>query len=176
MASHDDVASPAGRAQGSRPDRRASRGQKEGAAMTTTVRRMLDHKRDIFWTTPDASVFDALRLMAKHNVGALLVLEDGELAGIFSERDYARKVILLGRTSRETAVRDIMTREVIYVEPNQTAEECMAIMTNHHIRHLPVMERGRLVGVISIGDVVREVIAEQQDTITHLVGYIGMGS
>jgi CBS domain-containing protein len=144
--------------------------------MATTARRMLEHKPDIYWTTPATTVFDALRVMAEKNVGALVVLEEGRLAGIFSERDYARKVILLGRSSRDTPVREIMTREVVCIAPEQTADECMALMTNHRIRHLPVLERDRLIGIISIGDVVREVISEQQDTISHLVGYIGSGA
>jgi CBS domain-containing protein len=96
--------------------------------------------------------------------------------GIFSERDYARKVVLLGRTSRETPVRDIMTPEVVTVSPSQSAADCMNLMTNHRVRHLPVMDAGRLVGIVSIGDIVRAVIAEQQDTISDLVGYIGTGS
>jgi CBS domain-containing protein len=144
--------------------------------MSTTVRRILEHKPDVYSTTPDASVFEALRLMAEKNVGALVVLEDGALAGIFSERDYARKVVLLGRTSRETPVREIMTREVITVTPSQTAADCMAMMTTHRIRHLPVVESEALVGIVSIGDIVRAVIAEQQDTISDLVGYIGRGA
>jgi CBS domain-containing protein len=110
--------------------------------------------------------------MADKNVGAVLVRSDEEIEGIFSERDYARKVILLGKTSRETLVSEIMTTQVIYVEPDWTAEQCMALMTERRIRHLPVVEQGRLMGVISIGDVVRAVVDEQQFTIDSLRRYI----
>jgi CBS domain-containing protein len=144
--------------------------------MTITVGRMIEGKTAIYSTSPEATVFEALGLMADKNVGALLVLDGGALVGIFSERDYARKIILLGRTSRETTVQEIMTREVVTVAPDTRAEQCMALMTERRIRHLPVLDRGVLVGIVSIGDVVRAVISEQQETITHLVGYIGSGA
>ena len=140
--------------------------------MSATVRDMLRGKSDIYSVEPDDTVYDALRLMADRNIGALLVLSGQKLEGIFSERDYARKVILLGKTSRETLVREIMTTAVICVEPDWTADHCMALMTDKRIRHLPVTDRGRLVGVVSIGDVVRAVVDEQQFTIDSLQRYI----
>jgi len=117
-------------------------------------------------------VFDALSLMAEKEVGALLVLEGEKLVGIISERDYARKVILLGKSSKSTAVREIMTAEVICVRPEQTIQECMALMTESHVRHLPVLENDRLSGVISIGDVVKAIISEQEFMIEQLERYI----
>ena len=121
---------------------------------------------------PDASVFAALKLMAEKDVGALVVTEGGRLAGIISERDYARKVILLGKSSHELAVREIMTAKVVTVHPGQTVEDCMGIMTARRVRHLPVVEGERLIGVLSIGDLVKEVIAEQEQTIKQLESYI----
>lgn len=140
--------------------------------MTATVRDMLRGRHDIYSVRPDETVYDALRLMADKNIGAVLVLADQKIAGIFSERDYARKVILLGKTSKETLVSEIMTTGVISVEPDWTAEQCMALMTQKRIRHLPVVDRERLVGIISIGDVVRAVVDEQQFTISSLQRYI----
>jgi CBS domain-containing protein len=140
--------------------------------MSATVRDMLRGKSDIYSVEPGDTVFEALRLMAEKNIGAVLVRSDQRIEGILSERDYARKVILLGKTSRETLVSEIMTTRVICVEPDWTAEQCMALMTEKHIRHLPVVERERLVGVISIGDVVRAVVDEQQVTIDWLQRYI----
>ena len=140
--------------------------------MSATVRDMLRGKSDIYAVEPDDTVYDALRLMADRNIGAVLVLSGQRLEGIFSERDYARKVILLGKTSKETLVREIMTPAVICVEPDWTADHCMALMTDKRIRHLPVTDRGRLVGVVSIGDVVRAVVDEQQFTIDSLQRYI----
>ena len=138
-----------------------------------TISQMLQAKgRDIHSIAPDARVFDALRLMAEKNVGALVVLENGRLAGIFSERDYARKVILLGKSSHDIPVREIMTAKVITVHPGQTVEECMALMTEKRIRHLPVTEGEQLIGMLSIGDLVKEVIAEQEQTIKQLESYI----
>ncbi len=138
-----------------------------------TVADLLGGKRTAVWSTaPDTLVFDALTLMAEKNVGALPVLDGDRLVGIFSERDYARKIILKGRTSRETAVREIMTANVVSIRPDETAERCMSVMTEKHFRHLPVVEGGRLVGIISIGDVVKSVIEEQEATISHLQGYI----
>jgi CBS domain-containing protein len=121
---------------------------------------------------PDARVYDALKLMAEKDVGALVVTEGGKLAGIISERDYARKVILHGKSSYDIPVRDIMTAKVVTVQPAQTVEDCMALMTSRRVRHLPVVDGERLVGVLSIGDLVKEVIAEQEQTIKQLESYI----
>ena len=140
--------------------------------MAATVRNMLRGKSEIYSVEPSDTVFDALRMMADKNVGAVLVRSGAMIEGIFSERDYARKVILVGKTSRETLVSEIMTTQVICVEPGWTAEQCMALMTERRIRHLPVVEQGRLMGVISIGDVVRAVVDEQQLTIDSLQRYI----
>lgn len=138
-----------------------------------SVRQLLQAKgREVHSITPEARVFDALKLMAEKDVGALVVLEGGRLAGIISERDYARKVILQGKSSHDITVRDIMTGKVITVSPDQTVEECMALMTGKRIRHLPVTEGGRLAGLLSIGDLVKEVIAEQEQTIRQLESYI----
>jgi CBS domain-containing protein len=143
--------------------------------MTTTVRRMLSGKGDVYAVGPGDTVYDALRLMADRNIGAVLVLSDQKIEGIFSERDYARSVVLLGKTSKETPVREVMTIDVICVDPGWTAEQCMALMTEKRVRHLPVVENERVVGVISIGDVVRTVVDEHQFTIKSLEGYILSG-
>ena len=138
-----------------------------------SVKQLLQTKgREIHSIAPDARVFDALKLMAEKNVGALVVIEGGRLAGIISERDYARKVILLSKSSHDIAVREIMTAKVITVQPGQTVEQCMALMTEKRIRHLPVTEGEKLVGVLSIGDLVKEVIADQEQTIRQLESYI----
>ena len=138
-----------------------------------TLKQLLEAKgREVYSIAPDARVFDALRLMADKSVGALIVVEGGRIAGILSERDYARKVILHGKSSHELQVRDIMTGKVISVHPGQTVEECMALMTEKRIRHLPVTEGERLIGVLSIGDLVKEVIADQRQTIEQLESYI----
>ena len=138
-----------------------------------TVRDLLQAKGRAAWSIgPQSTVYDALQLMADKDVGALLVLDDGRLVGVFSERDYARKIILKGRSSRETAVREIMTERVISVRPEQTIAECMALMTNHRIRHLPVLEAGQVSGIISIGDVVKAIITQQEFTIEQLENYI----
>ena len=138
-----------------------------------TLKQLLEAKgRNVYSITPDARVFDALKLMADKSVGALIVMEGERIAGIISERDYARKVILHGKSSHDLMVRDIMTSKVISVHPGQTVEECMALMTEKRIRHLPVTEGERLIGVLSIGDLVKEVIAEQQQTIEQLESYI----
>jgi CBS domain-containing protein len=121
---------------------------------------------------PDAKVFEALQLMAQKDVGALLVMDGGRLAGILSERDYARKVILHGKSSQDIAVRDIMTSDVVRVDPERSVEDCMSLMTQRRIRHLPVCEGDKLVGIVSIGDLVKEVIAEQEQTIKQLESYI----
>jgi CBS domain-containing protein len=140
--------------------------------MSVTVRDMLRGKTDVYCVEPGDTVFEALRLMADKNIGAVLVRSDQKIEGIFSERDYARKVILLGKTSKETLVSEIMTNRVISVEPNWTVDQCMALMTGKRIRHLPVTEHGQLIGIISIGDVVRAVVEEQQFTIDSLQRYI----
>lgn len=122
--------------------------------------------------TPSTSVFEAVRRMAEKNIGALLVMEDVKIVGIITERDYARKIVLMGLSSKETPVRDIMTSPVMYVRPDQTNEECMALMTDNRVRHLPVMDSGKLIGLISIGDLVKDIIAEQKFTIQQLEHYI----
>ena len=138
-----------------------------------TVRQLLQGKSKALCTVgPDAPVFDALKLMAEKDIGALLVVEQGRLAGILSERDYARKVILHNKSSHDTPVREIMTERVICVQPRNTVEECMTLMTDKRIRHLPVMENDSLVGVLSIGDLVKSTISEQADTIRQLESYI----
>lgn len=139
-----------------------------------TVRQLLRDKGSTVWSVaPDASVFDALRLMAEKNVGALPVTSGGQLVGIFSERDYARKVILHGHASRDTPVSSIMTPEVVTVGPDHDLRACMRLMTDRRIRHLPVVDDGRQVGMISIGDVMKAVMAEQEFLIGQLSDYIG---
>ncbi|HLY18973.1 MAG TPA: CBS domain-containing protein [Bryobacteraceae bacterium] len=138
-----------------------------------TVRSMLRHKgSDIYWLAPEATVFEAVAMMAEKGVGALLVLTGGKLTGIVSERDYARKVILKGKHSHEMRVREIMTSPVFTVTCDHSVEDCMRIITAHRIRHLPVMEGDILAGMISIGDVVRSIISAQAHTIDQLSGYI----
>ncbi|HEX8138700.1 MAG TPA: CBS domain-containing protein [Pyrinomonadaceae bacterium] len=138
-----------------------------------TVRDILQGKgRDVLTIAPEATVYEALKIMADKNVGALVVLSGGSVAGIMSERDYARKVILHGKSSREMQVGEIMTSKVYYVSPGQDIHECMEEMTDKHVRHLPVLEDGRLVGIISIGDVVKAIIADQESTIKLLESYI----
>jgi CBS domain-containing protein len=138
----------------------------------TTVRQMLRNKTDVFAVSPDDTVYDALMLMADRNIGAVLVMEGSELRGILSERDYARKGIVQGRASKDTRVGEIMTPRIICVAPGVTADECMVLMTDQRVRHLPVMEGGRVVGVISIGDVVRAILDEQRSTIDALQSVI----
>ena len=139
----------------------------------TIVNQLLRSKGPEIWSVmPETSVYDAIKLMADKGIGALLVLEGERLVGIISERDYARKVILQGKSSRNTPVSEIMTSRVFYVQPEQSIEECMALMTDKHIRHLPVLQDGRLVGVISIGDVVKAIISEQKFMIEQLEQYI----
>jgi CBS domain-containing protein len=121
---------------------------------------------------PDAKVIEALQLMAQKDIGALLVMDGGRVVGIMSERDYARKVILHGKSSQDISVRDIMTSGVVTVDPSKTIEDCMSLMTQRRIRHLPVCEGDKLVGLVSIGDLVKEVIAEQEQTIRQLESYI----
>ncbi len=139
-----------------------------------TVKDMLDRKGHEAWTIgPEAKVFEALELMATKGVGALIVVgKEGEVAGVISERDYARKVVLMGRWSQDTPVKDIMTKEVYGVRHETTAEECMALMTDKHFRHLPVCRDGKLAGVVSIGDVVKAIMTDQKVTIENLENYI----
>jgi len=138
-----------------------------------TVRNILDTKGHEVWCIgPEDTVFDALRLMAEKEVGALMVMDGARVAGLISERDYARKIVLLGRTSPNTLVKEIMTSHVAYTHLEQPIEECMAVMTEKRIRHLPVMEEGKLVGIISIGDLVKAIIADQKFIIEQLERYI----
>jgi CBS domain-containing protein len=139
----------------------------------TTVRHLLDRKgRALYTIEPEDPVLEAVRMMADQHVGALLVMRGTELAGIVSERDYARKVVLHGRSSAETPVWQIMTAQVITVSLDESVQDCMRIMTERHIRHLPVVDSGRVIGMISIGDLVKAVIEEQQQTIEQLESYI----
>jgi CBS domain-containing protein len=138
-----------------------------------TVKDILEAKgHNVISITPETTVFESLKIMADKNVGALVVLEGETVAGIMSERDYARKVILHGKSSRELQVREIMTPRVYYVRPDQNVQDCMALITDKHVRHLPVMEGDRLIGIISIGDVVKAIIAEHESTIKLLENYI----
>ncbi|HYM43741.1 MAG TPA: CBS domain-containing protein [Steroidobacteraceae bacterium] len=139
----------------------------------TTVRTVLEGKtRALYSVEAQAAVLDAIRLMAEHHVGALLVMRGATLEGIVSERDYARKVILRGRSSADTPVRDIMSAPVLTVTPDTTVQQCMQLMTDRHVRHLPVVEGSRVVGMVSIGDTVKAVIAEQRAQIEQLESYI----
>jgi len=141
--------------------------------MTEVVKDILGVKNKEVWTTgPEDTVYDSISLMADKRVGALVVTEGTKVLGIITERDYTHKVILQGKASKNTPVRDIMTDRVIYVQPDQKIEECMALMTEKKIRHLPVLEEGKLVGVISIGDVVKALISEKQFVIDQLTKYI----
>ena len=141
-----------------------------------TVKELLREKGSQVWTiTPKATVYEALELMATKNIGALVVIEQGNVAGIFTERDYARKVILKGRSSKTTMVGELMITDVLYVNPDDTIENCMALMTDKRLRHLPVMEDGKLAGIISIGDIVRVIISDREFTIRELERYITGG-
>ena len=138
-----------------------------------TVRQLLDIKgREVITVSPESSVLEALRLMAQREIGAVLVMDGARLIGVMTERDYARKVILKGKSSQETRVREIMTERVVYARLEQTVAECMALMTDKRVRHLPVLEGNRLVGVLSIGDLVKETISEQEFIIRQLENYI----
>ena len=138
-----------------------------------TVKQLLQAKGGtVHAVAPEASVLDAIKLMAEKGIGALVVLDEARLAGMISERDYARKIILHGRSSQDTAVHEIMTAKVITVSSDQTVDDCMALMTGRRIRHLPVIDGGRIIGVLSIGDLVKAVIEEQQQTIQQLESYI----
>ena len=140
--------------------------------MSATVRQMLAGRGPVISVAPQTTVFDALQLMAEHNIGAVLVLTGECLVGIFSERDYARKVVLRGLSSKSTPVGDLMTGKVITVDQSWTADQCMALMTQHHIRHLPVVDGGQVLGIISIGDAVKAVVDEQRFEIGQLTNYI----
>ena len=141
-----------------------------------TVRDVLKTKgSDIASVRPETTVYDALKLMAEKNIGAVLVLDGERPVGIFSERDYARQVILKGKTSKDTAVHEVMTSRVVFVRPEQNIEECMALMTAKRCRHLPVLEEGKLAGILSIGDVVKAVISEKEFQISQLENYIASG-
>ena len=138
-----------------------------------TIGQLLESKgKDIWSIVPNATVFEALRIMAQNNVGALLVIDKGKLVGIFSERDYARKVILEGKSSKDTAVGELMTKDVYYIDPKNTLHESMAVITARHIRHMPVLDKDRLVGMVTLGDVVKQIIADQEFTIRELEKYI----
>jgi CBS domain-containing protein len=139
-----------------------------------TVEQLLQGKRfsGVYTIGPDTRVYEALCLMADKDVGALMVTDAGRLVGVISERDYARKVILHGKSSHDIPVRDIMSHAVVTVRPEQTVDDCMALMTQRHVRHLPVVDGGKLVGVLSIGDLVKETISQQQFTIDQLESYI----
>jgi CBS domain-containing protein len=141
-----------------------------------TVRDLIAQKGPVVWSVrPDATVFEALELMAEKEIGALVVLEGERPVGMFSERDYARQIILKGKASKDTPVREVMSSRVMYVRPDQTVDDCMALMTDKRMRHLPVIEGDRLVGIISIGDVVKAVISEKQFLIEQLENYIASG-
>ncbi|AOG21739.1 CBS domain-containing protein [Acidovorax sp. RAC01] len=140
----------------------------------TVVAKILQSKPEaaVYSIGPSDSVFDALRLMADKGIGALLVMDGEAIAGIFTERDYARKIALMGRTSTVTQVKDVMTSAVLFVRPDQTSEDCMQIMSSHRLRHLPVVDNGKAIGMISIGDLVKDIISEQKYIIEQLEQYI----
>ena len=139
----------------------------------TTIAQLLNAKGNQIWSVePKATIFEALEIMSEKEIGALLVMEDGKLTGIFSERDYARKVILKGKSSKETPVGELMTKKVFYIDPQKTINDCMAMMTAKRIRHVPVIEDNQVMGIVTIGDVVNQIISEQEVTINHLENYI----
>ncbi len=141
-----------------------------------TVRDVLARKGSHVWSVePGTTVLDTLKLLAEKDVGAVLVCEGGRPVGVFSERDYARQVILKGKASKDTPVREVMTGKVVFVAPDRTVEDCMAIMTDRRIRHLPVLEEGKLIGLVSIGDVVKAILSEKQFLIEQLEAYITSG-
>ena len=144
--------------------------------MTETIGSILKDKGGVIWSVdPETTVYDAISLMAEKSIGALLVTFQGRLVGVMSERDYARKIALLGRSSHDTRVHEIMTTSPVTVTPEHTVDECMRIMTHHRVRHLPVLEEEHLVGIVSIGDLVNAIIADQARTIDHLHSYITGG-
>ena len=139
----------------------------------TVLRRLLDRKgRDVLTIDPDDTVLDAIKAMAAKDIGGLVVVEDGSPIGMFTERDYARNVFLKGKSSSDTPVREVMASPVIFARPEQTVDECMSVMTRRRLRHLPVLDDGALVGLVSIGDLVKSVIDEQKTTIEQLELYI----
>ncbi|MHB8880169.1 MAG: CBS domain-containing protein [Thermodesulfovibrionales bacterium] len=147
--------------------------QEKGEHAMVTVQRLLDSKKKGFWTIPpDVTAYEALQIMADQDVGALLVVSERKLLGIFTERDYSRKVVLKGRSSKETPVRELMTTSVLCVSPYDTTETCMEIMNTKHVRHLPVLDADKLVGLVSIRDVVTMLIYEKESTIKELKEYI----
>jgi CBS domain-containing protein len=139
-----------------------------------TVAQILKSKSDqtVYTISPAASVFDAVKLMADKNIGALVVREGENIVGLITERDYARKIVLMAKSSKQTPVREVMTSQVMYVSTDRTSEECMALMTENRLRHLPVMDKGKLIGLVSIGDLVKDVISEQKFVIAQLEHYI----
>jgi CBS domain-containing protein len=152
---------------------RATVSRRQQMEIVDAIREVLKRKGHEVWSiTPDSTVYRAIEIMADKRIGALLVLEGDKLAGIVSERDYARKVILKGRSETETQVREIMTTPVIAVDPQQSVDECMRIMTDNRVRHLPVLENDRVVGILSIGDLVNWIIAAQDHTIQQLQDYV----
>ena len=141
--------------------------------MSITIRQILQTKgADVWSVSPDTSVYEALQIMADRDVGALFVVKEGRLVGIFSERDYARKVALNGKSSKDATVREMMTQQVLFMTPNESVDDCMALMTAKRVRHLPVLENDQLTGIVTIGDVVKSVIAEQKLTIDQLEKYV----
>ena len=139
----------------------------------TTIAQLLNAKGDQIWSVePKATIFEALEIMSEKEIGALLVMEDGKLTGIFSERDYARKVILKDKSSKETPVGELMTKKIFFIDSEKTINDCMAIMTIKHVRHLPVIENDKVIGIATIGDVVSKIISEHEYTIQHLENYI----
>jgi CBS domain-containing protein len=147
-----------------------------GNPVPTTAKQMLVAGSDVYAVAPDTTVLDALRMMSEKDVGAVVVLSAGRLVGIFTERDYARKVVLLGKASKDMRVSEIMTTDVVTIDPTWTTDRCMALMDERRIRHLPIVEDGKVVGVVSIRAVVSAIVAEQKYTITHLEKYIASGS
>ena len=138
-----------------------------------SIGEILGHKGNQVWSiSPDAMVYDAIQMMSDKNIGALLVTDGDKLVGILTERDYTRKIALRGKSSKQTAVREILSGEVIHVNPNHTVEECMRLMTDHRVRHLPVLEGDKLIGIVSIGDLVNWIISAQSHTINQLQTYI----
>jgi CBS domain-containing protein len=138
-----------------------------------TIQEILAHKGTTVWSvSPDVTVFDAIQMMADKNIGALLVTEQGKLVGILTERDYTRKVVLKGKSSKQTAVKEILTGPLIHVTPAHTVDECMRLMTEHRVRHLPVLEASEIAGIVSIGDLVNWIISAQHSTIQQLQSYI----
>jgi CBS domain-containing protein len=142
----------------------------------TTVKQLLEFKgHDIVSIEPDRTVYEAIERLAERRIGALLVIENNKLVGLFSERDYARKVVLKGKSSKDTPVRDVMTLDLICVKPEASVDECMTLMTEERVRHLPVLDKGELVGIVSIGDAIRQIISERDFTIRQLEQYIASG-